>query len=201
MINSNFYIALIIFVVLLVLKYLISFNIKRFINTNRLILIQYLNLLSIPTQFGIVNKRKLRFAFIKANNAIIEKVDAIDRNELVVLLPHCLQRTSCSIRITNSIDNCKECGNCIIGDIKKVASKYNVKSFVVTGGTLARSIVSELKPKLLIAVACEKDLVEGIKEVYPFRVYGIINLRPEGPCRNTLIDIDEFQKSLNRLIK
>ena len=67
---------------------------------------------------------------------------------------------------------------------------------VATGGTLARRIVVEKKPDVIIGVACERDLSSGIQDSYPIPVYGILNRRPFGPCYDTDVDLDLVERGL-----
>jgi len=148
------------------------------------------------------DKKKKWEKFIKLNNKIIEKADLkIDNRNMILLLPHCLQNTRCDIRITTDIDNCKKCGLCEIGELKKIKEKYDIETFVVTGGTLARRVVREKHPDGIVAVACHHDLKEGIELVYPIPVYGVLNRQPEGPCVNTRVDIDQIVYALENIFK
>ena len=135
--------------------------------------------------------------FINLNNAIIRKKNfSFLPNEVLVILPHCLQKTQCDLRITTDIENCRECGICDIAQIKKLLSEYGVKGYVVTGGTLARRVAKEETPKGIVAVACPHDLAEGISLVYPIPVYGILNERPDGPCINTVVDVEKIRNGI-----
>jgi hypothetical protein len=67
---------------------------------------------------------------------------------------------------------------------------------VATGGTLARRIIVERRPKLIIAVACERDLSSGIQDSYPLPVFGITNHRPHGPCYDTEVDLERVEEAL-----
>ena len=71
---------------------------------------------------------------------------------------------------------------------------------VATGGTLARQMVKETRPKAVLAVACERDLMSGIQDVYPLPAVGVLNMRPNGPCYNTKVDMDEVRKALEAVI-
>jgi uncharacterized protein len=135
--------------------------------------------------------------FIDLNNAMIRKRNfSFAPNEVLVILPHCLQKNKCDLRITNDIENCRECGICNIAQIKKLLSEYGVKGRVVTGGTLARMVAKEETPKGIVAVACPHDLAEGISLVHPTPVYGVLNERPEGPCINTVVDVEKIRKGI-----
>jgi hypothetical protein len=71
---------------------------------------------------------------------------------------------------------------------------------VATGGTLARRIVVERRPRLIIAVACERDLSSGIQDSYPLPVFGVINHRPHGPCYDTQVDLDRVEQALQTFL-
>ena len=67
---------------------------------------------------------------------------------------------------------------------------------IVNGGTLARKTVKELGPAAIVAVACEQDLFSGILDVRPLPTLGVLNIRPEGPCRNTRVDISQLESAI-----
>ena len=67
---------------------------------------------------------------------------------------------------------------------------------VATGGTLARRIVVEKKPNIIIGVACERDLTSGIQDSYPIPVFGILNRRPNGPCYDTDVDLELVERGM-----
>jgi hypothetical protein len=51
-----------------------------------------------------------------------------------------------------------------------------------------------------VAVACERDLVSGIRDAWPLPVIGLINERPEGPCVNTRVDVAGVARILEEQI-
>jgi len=67
---------------------------------------------------------------------------------------------------------------------------------VATGGTLARQMVKQIRPKAIVAVACERDLTSGIQDVFPLPVVGVLNERPFGPCFNTRVDIKRVEAAV-----
>ena len=86
---------------------------------------------------------------------------------------------------------------CNIGRIKKVVEENRLESVaVVTGGTAARNAAFRVKPELIIAVACERDLASGIADVRGIPVIGILNERPHGPCHNTTVDMNKLMQTL-----
>jgi hypothetical protein len=74
-----------------------------------------------------------------------------------------------------------------------LVEKYSVNVGLATGGTAARKSIIDLKPEFVIAVACERDLTSGIMDVNRLPVYGILNERPNGPCKDTLVDTEQLE--------
>ncbi|MDE4541901.1 hypothetical protein BVF91_03010 [Thermoanaerobacterium sp. PSU-2] len=146
--------------------------------------------------FG-VKKDKIQQSFTNINNFLVSsRKGKYLPEELLILTPHCIQFNECKFKVTNDIDNCQRCGKCQVSDLIKLKEKYGVKIAIATGGTLARKAVMDTKPKAIIAIACERDLTSGILDVKKIPVYGIINIRPYGPCFNTKVDLDEVEKAI-----
>lgn len=146
-------------------------------------------------------REQVQHAFVAVNN---ELVLARCRNgrplhSILLLMPHCLQDKDCQVKITHRVENCKRCGKCTIKELLGLAEKYGVKIAVATGGTIARRIVIESRPNLIIAVACERDLTSGIQDTTPLPVYGIFNQRPFGPCLNTMVALDRVESVLREV--
>jgi hypothetical protein len=144
---------------------------------------------------------RVRRSFIAMNNQLVlAESKKVKPERLLILLPHCLQNHDCGVRITGNIENCKRCGKCKIKDLVELSEKYHMPISVATGGTLARRIVVEKRPDIIIAVACERDLTSGIQDSYPIPVFGILNMRPFGPCFDTDIDLDLVEKGITTFL-
>ncbi len=153
-----------------------------------------------------VSREKIRLSFVKVNNEIVlgkcaRKGQKISADKVLLLLPHCIQNASCPHRLTLNPDLCKRCGICTMGTILDLRDRWGFSVVIATGGTIARKIVVERKPKLILAVACERDLTSGIQDTYPLPVYGIINTRPFGPCFNTGVDVQLFEQALELFVE
>ena len=53
----------------------------------------------------------------------------------------------------------------------------------------------------VVAVACEKELSQGIKGAFPKAVIAIPNQRPKGPCKDTDVDLAEVRKAIQWLLR
>jgi len=145
-----------------------------------------------------IDKDRVKRSFIAVNNALVAAgLDTIRRGRVLLLLPHCLQATDCRHKITGGlIENCQGCGKCVIAALLTLARENDLALAVATGGTLARRVIGEVKPAGIIAVACETDLTSGIQDSYPLPVYGVLNDRPNGPCRDTTVDLERVKEAI-----
>ncbi len=125
-----------------------------------------------------ISRDRLGHSFIKVSNLLVN--NAAGEGRVLALLPRCLS-----------------------SELKKkteeiCASYPDVIAYTAPGGTVARKIIRETKPRAIVAVACERDLVNGIQDIAPrIPVIGIPNSRPVGPCKNTGLDIAEFRTALD----
>jgi hypothetical protein len=119
---------------------------------------------------------------------------------VLLLLPHCLQLDSCPHKITSNILNCRACGKCDVASVLALEGKYGIMIKVATGGRLAKKWVKDAACDLVVAVACERELVEGITAVWPARVIAVENYRPQGPCVNTRVDVSRLSAAMGEFL-
>lgn len=144
-----------------------------------------------------IPRDKIEQSFIEVSNKLVlqHKVK-VPANRIMILTPHCIQLDTCVHKITRNVENCKQCGRCSVGSMLGLAHKYGCHFAVATGGTLARQMVKQARPKAIVAVACERDLTSGIQDVFPLPVLGVLNERPFGPCFNTRVDMKKLEAAV-----
>jgi hypothetical protein len=132
-------------------------------------------------KFGI-SKDRVGNSFIKIHNIITKgHVGRQNGGKLLVLLPRCLK---------------KEARQELTGRL----SGDDYKIFTATGGEEAREAIRQYRPASILAIACERDLMSGIKDVADkIPVIAIPNKRPEGPCKNTEFSIPDLEEALKVL--
>lgn len=151
-------------------------------------------LMELLAKFVGIDRGKVRRSFIKVNNELVlSRRKPVQPHQLLLLLPHCVQRSSCPHRLVHNADHCQRCGQCPVGALLDMRDKYGIKFAIATGGTIARRIVVQSRPSCIIAVACERDLTSGIQDSYPLPVFGVLNMRPNGPCLDTLVPMDALE--------
>jgi len=140
--------------------------------------------------------------FIERNNQLIRRLHKKYKpDDVLLLLPHCLQDWECPHRINADIHNCHACGKCKIPELIAIGDAYGVAMRVVGGGSAARRAIMDSRPSFVLAVACERDLISGIKDSLPLPVMGILNERPNGPCKNTTVDVGLVKETLELLVE
>lgn len=144
-------------------------------------------------------KQKYQESFLCYNNkTVVNAIRVKQAHNTLLLLPHCLQNSKCKIRITADINECVSCGKCDIAALKALAHKYQVKAAVATGGSLARKIIKDTQPEVIVAVACHRDLTEGVRDAWQYPVYAVLNERPNGPCFETTVNINSIEYALRK---
>lgn len=137
---------------------------------------------------------------LKINNLLVGwRRIRVRPEEILLLLPHCLHKQSCSQNVIHSLDECKRCGACTLGALSGIRDECKVAAFVAGGGRQALSLAKQPGIKAVVAVACEKELVQGILAAFPKPVLGVTNITPEGFCKNTLADPDKVRKAIASL--
>lgn len=128
------------------------------------------------------------------------KIKAKPEN-ILMLFPHCLQWSKCQHNIISDLANCKKCGRCKVKDLIEIAERLGLQIMVASGGRQAVKKVKDESVKAVIAVACEKELREGMMAVFPKPVLGVVNLRPNGPCVDTDVNMQEVESAIKELLE
>ena len=116
-------------------------------------------------------------ASVKVYNALaLLRGRKVGKGELLLLIPRCLS---------------KETLDGVLG----IAGRYGVPVFVATRGQLARRVIRERRPRAVVAVACERDMVSGLHDVAgKIPVLGLTMTLPSGPCKDALLDMKQLEE-------
>lgn len=145
-------------------------------------------------QFRVSQEEKMDF--------MIEQLSQTSTSERILLLPHCLRKSNtCVAKYNKHGLQCAECSpDCSINILSKAALDYGYKGVCVApGGRLAVNFVKDKHPGAIVAVACEKELEEGVQgvgeledqDIKPLII--IIPLLKDG-CVDTIVDIEKALK-------
>ena len=119
---------------------------------------------------------------------------------VLLLLPHCLQHHACKELVKEDIRNCKGCGRCKVKELRALAERIGVRVHIASGGREALERARWPDVRAILAVACSKELSEGIRAAFPKRVIGVLNSWPHGACKDTDVDIAKVEEALSGLI-
>jgi len=109
------------------------------------------------------------------NDLALRRGRKIGRGELLVLIPRCLSKEA-------------------LDGVLDIAGRYDVPVFVATRGQLARRAIRERRPRAVVAVACERDMTTGLRDVAgKLPVLGLTMRLPNGPCRDAALDLDVME--------
>lgn len=116
-------------------------------------------------------------AAVKVYNALaLVRGRKVGKGELLLLIPRCLS---------------KETLDGVLG----IAGKYGVPVFVATRGQLARRVIRERRPRAVVAVACERDMVSGLHDVAGrVPVLGLTMTLPSGPCKDARLNLGQLEE-------
>jgi hypothetical protein len=110
-------------------------------------------------------------AAVKVYNVLaLARVRQVGPGELLLLIPRCLSRVTLDRVLTQ-------------------AGEHGVPVFVATRGQLARRVIRERRPRAVVAVACERDMITGLHDVAGrVPVLGLTMTLPAGPCKDAELD-------------
>ncbi len=132
----------------------------------------------------------------------ITNLAAIPAGRRILLLPHCLRHSDiCQAKYSKLGLECAECNSeCAINRLRDAALRLGYKGVCVApGGRLAVNYIRQTRPDGIVAIACQKELDEGVGSVndlggdnyHPAVV--VISLTRDG-CVDTEVDLEPALK-------
>ncbi len=122
-------------------------------------------------------------------------------DQLLLLVPHCIQRSACVQDVASGIWNCARCGKCTLDALIALSEKYGCRIEVAAGGRLAVDKVRSPDVRAVVAVACNTELRQGIMAAFPKAVLGVVNIRRDKPCKDTDVDLEQVEKAIQWFLR
>jgi hypothetical protein len=145
----------------------------------------FLRVMAFTSRVANAFKRRDRVenAAVKVYNALaLVRARHVATGELLLLIPRCLSRGT-------------------LDEVLALAGTYAVPVFVATRGQLARRVIRERRPRAVVAVACERDMVTGLHDVAgKVPVLGLTMTLPAGPCKDAILDIQTLERYLQAFV-
>lgn len=136
----------------------------------------------VARRFGV--RDRVEHAAVDVYNALAaRRAHKVGQGELLVLIPRCLSKVT-------------------LDGVLEIAGRYEVPVFVATRGQLARRAIRERRPRAVVAVACERDMVTGLHDVAgKLPVLGLTMSLPAGPCKDAVIEMEKFESFVKSFVE
>lgn len=145
----------------------------------------FLRLMSVTSRVAAWFGRRdwVENAAVQVYNALASnRARKVGPGELLLLIPRCLSKQT-------------------LDGVLAIAGRYEVPVFVATRGQLARRVIRERRPRAVVAVACERDMVSGLHDVAGrVPVLGLTMTLPSGPCRDAVLDLEKLEEWVKRFV-
>src|ERR1700716_374438 len=144
--------------------------------------LQLMNYTSLVAR-GVGKRDWVEHAAIDIYNTLAERRGrGVGKGGVLVWLPRCLSKQARD-------------------GVLEIAGRYEVPVFVATRGQLARRVIRERRPRAVVAVACERDMMTGLRDVAgKLPVLGLTMQLPNGPCRDASIDLGQMERWVQGLV-
>ncbi len=192
-----------IFLIGLALLFLLSFVLSVVLIKKRRIILPRLLLFTVDHFYhqikGLAHLFGLRESLV--DNIGIELRNTLSANafariaphDRILVVPQCIRHPKCQARLDSSQGiMCKDCGMCIIKNLKVEAARLGYQFYAVPGGRFVERIVKKVQPKAALGVACYKDLNNAMHDLSraKFIVQGVPLVR-DG-CVGTEVNLREL---------
>ena len=122
-------------------------------------------------------------------------------DQLLLIFPHCLKRSGCPHDVAAGVWNCQRCKKCKVHHLVAMSEQYGCRIEVAAGGRLAVEKVHDPGVRAVVAVACNKELRQGILASFPKAVIGVVNQWPKGPCKDTDVDVKDVERAIRWFLR
>lgn len=141
-------------------------------------------------------------AIIRLNNRVTRwRRVRTTPDRLLLLVAHCLQNGACGRNLLREGDaGCVRCGRCPVDAILALRDRYGLQCQVAGGGRQALARVRREGVAAVVAVACERELVQGIAGSFPKPVLAVFNTRPLGDCHDTQVELPQVEAAIRELL-
>ena len=132
----------------------------------------------VGTWFG-VSRDRIGSSLLEVHNEITRcRLRRMSSGRILILAPRCL-KADCTRQV------------------RALCTEYGCDFHIASTGADARKAVMDHKPVAIVGIACERDLITGIRDVgYRIPVIAVANKRPLGPCKGAFIDMNELREAI-----
>lgn len=147
-----------------------------------------------------VDETPLLRRLVRANNRRVRRyLAAAPPRSVLLILPRCVQRGCCRVDRSGSLAPCRECRDCPLGDLARLAERHGLEALVAYRSHVAFAMARERRPDLILAAACEDRLLKALRSVpeIPALLSPLTGMAR--PCVDASVDLAWFARELQRL--
>ena len=119
------------------------------------------------------------------------------RNQRFIFMPQCVRSTDCPAKLTPEGIKCKDCGQCNVGEAKRVAEGLGYKFFIVPGSSFIKRIIKKYKPRAVVGVGCQMEIKEGLDLCHSHAIPAKGIPLTKAGCVATTLDWEQFYEAIN----
>jgi len=114
----------------------------------------------------------------------------------IIIVPHCVRALDCPASSTVLGIQCRDCGKCIVSQLRKDAKKYGYDLYITTGSSAIANILKHKPADGILGIACDYEINKGMCALNGKKVvtYGVPLLN-DG-CYNTKVDYEKVTEML-----
>ncbi|HAJ94718.1 MAG TPA: hypothetical protein DCP02_00655 [Actinobacteria bacterium] len=114
----------------------------------------------------------MQIKLLEENKENEKRLKAISPSNRILLISHCLRSSgTCTAKMTKAGLMCRDdCPDrCTVGRLRLLAERLGYKGVCIApGGSMALKFIKKNKPEGIVAIACMKELKEGVCAVREF---------------------------------
>jgi len=126
-----------------------------------------------------------------------KKFMSIPNEHKFIFMPQCLRSTACPGKLTPEGIVCVDCGQCGIGEAKKISEGKGYKFYIVPGSSFIKRIIKKYQPKAIVGVGCPMEIKEGLDLCHRYKLPAVGVPLSEAGCVSTKLDWEQFYESIN----
>lgn len=114
----------------------------------------------------------------------------------IIIVPHCVRALDCPASSTILGIQCRDCGKCIVSQLRKDAKKYGYDIYITTGSSAIANILKHKPADGILGIACDYEINKAMCALNGKKVvtYGVPLLN-DG-CYNTKVDYEKVTEML-----
>jgi len=151
---------------------------------------------SVLRPFGNLENRFIEYLTERQNQRVRRHLAGSPARSALLIMPRCLKQTHCRVDVQASMDQCRDCVLCPLGDIARLCERFGVRALVAFRSHIAFDLARRECPDLIIATACHDRLIKALRSVPEFPALLTPLSGMEKQCVNASIDLAWLEEQL-----